>query len=945
MADKQSTVSIVFQGDDRVSQTIRQINTSLDGFGSVVTNVAQPLANVAEGVLAVNAALAALVAAGLTYAFNKSKDFESATIELKKVLGDQPEVIKAVQEKAMELSNTYGESSADLLMMTADYKQAGFDINEALGLTKSGLDLMIAGNLEASQSSDILIRTLNGFKEPAAEANRLIDILNETSNNYATDIAMLSEGMADISPVAKTMGFSMEETAGLLTPIIEVFGSGSEAARALRTGLNAMVSDAKPVQEALASLGVSQKDANGQFREGKEIFYDVAKAFTGLAENEKLYYAQQLVGTEQSARMLEVLNNLPMVLEVTEGAFNSAGSAAREVAERLKSAEVAVNRFEVGFENLGITIGNQFIMAAKGAYDGAAEIELALQKAVNDGSFEPIFAAIRNFGAKAETLFRDIAKNLPAALEGVDFEGLLGALGELGRAIGSYFGDIDLSTVEGLQDFIQGIVDSLEGLTNITIGMAEQFKPFIDFIKEAVLNVQNMDAETQKGFGNVLAAAELVVQAGWKVAAALAVIKESGVQVESVWNLFAGAIKFAWNALQTAFDQVASSIVGVIYGINDALASITWGERSKYFQERADYFKEWLDAINTDKAVQTGEMLEGIQQSMAGITGETHKATDWTKEFGLAVDTAGASVEKLPAKKSVEIVSALTVSADGKDAEEIAKYLAGASDTKLDQEKQFDIIAALGGADKFKEEVSSLVDGINPEKKVDILFDAKSTIDGAPAKFEEIAVWRSGNAQQGVSEGSYAFKVPITPEMDQSAVEKTEKTLDNLTSEKELSIKLQGEIDEKLKTIETEAAKIQTAIEWQAKLDIAQVEANAKKVEAVMQAVSSEFESTGSTITSLFSDLNNMDYGLTRSLIEKQIREESEMRTENHEKTMEMLDQQIRREKLLNDKMEKGEAIATVEAAGLEPHLEAIWFEVMKAIQIRGTEDGLEFLT
>jgi TP901 family phage tail tape measure protein len=96
------------------------------------------------------------------------------------------------------------------------------------------------------------------------------------------------------------MGFSMEETAGILTPVIEIFRSGDEAAVALKTGLLKLIDDTKPVQEALASIGVSQTDANGALRSGKDILLDVSKAFQTLDEDQKLFVTQQLVGIEQA---------------------------------------------------------------------------------------------------------------------------------------------------------------------------------------------------------------------------------------------------------------------------------------------------------------------------------------------------------------------------------------------------------------------------------------------------------------------------------------------------------------------------------------------------------------------------------------------------------------------------------------------------------------------
>ena len=162
-----------------------------------------------------------------------------------------------------------------------------------------------------------------------------VDLLNEVSNKYATNVKELAIGMAGISPIAKRMNFSMAETAGLLVPVIEVYRSGSEAADALKTGLQQLTADTAPVKEALASIGVSQTDLNGKLRSGKDIFLDVAKAMVGLDDATKQYVIGQLVGIEQAGRMAQVFDNLNSYLGVTETAAASAGSAMKEIETRL----------------------------------------------------------------------------------------------------------------------------------------------------------------------------------------------------------------------------------------------------------------------------------------------------------------------------------------------------------------------------------------------------------------------------------------------------------------------------------------------------------------------------------------------------------------------------------------------------------------------------------
>ncbi len=340
-SDLERTVSIIFQGIDKTGNTITGIGRNLDQLSGSIGKVAQPFADLSGAVLKTEAALAALAMGGLAYAYTKSIEFEGAVIDLQKVLGDDAGSLESATQAAMDLSNQYGVSSTEVLQSTANFKQAGFDIQESMQLTKNALDLVIAGDVEAAEASNLLISALKGFDAPATDAARLIDVLNSVSNEYATNVEELATGMAKLAPIANQTGLSFEETAGLLTPVIEVFRSGDEAATALKTGLLKLVDGTKPVKDALASIGVSQTDLNGNMRSAKDILLDVSKAFGTLDENQKLVVTSQLVGMEQAARMVTVFDNLGKSTEITNVALKATGSAAEEVALRLESGQVA----------------------------------------------------------------------------------------------------------------------------------------------------------------------------------------------------------------------------------------------------------------------------------------------------------------------------------------------------------------------------------------------------------------------------------------------------------------------------------------------------------------------------------------------------------------------------------------------------------------------------
>ncbi len=566
MSDAERVVSIIFNGVDNVSSVSGKIGSQLSAIGNVVEGVAHPFAVLGENILKTEAALVALAAGGLVYAISKSIDFESASIELLKVLGDESDRLDEAKQKALELSDAYGVSGTAILGAMANFKQAGFDLDGAMTLAANALDLVIAGDLEAAEASEILVAALKGFKAPAEDATRLTDILNEVSNNYATNVRELGVGMAAISPIARTMGFSMEETAGLVTPIIEVFRSGDQAAVALKTGLLKLVDDAMPVRNALASIGVSQTEANGALRSGKDILFDVATAFQGLEQNQKLFVTSQLVGIHQAGRMVEVFDALSKTTEITAAAMKATGSAAQEVKIRLESAEVAVDRFKVGFENLGIAIGNEFLLAAKEAVEGGTDIEKALADIVRDGTFSPVFDKLRAFGEDVGEYLHAVAIAMPEAFEQVDFDELLDSLGNLGesfrRIYESIFGDLDLTKPGDLAQAIQKVVDTITTLTNVTSGIVEEVSPLIEMFVNLTEGVNSWDADTQKAMGNRLADAMIIDKYGAAVGSAAVFLATLGNSAENV------------DEILTDINILGDPFAALTYGAEDATKAI-----------------------------------------------------------------------------------------------------------------------------------------------------------------------------------------------------------------------------------------------------------------------------------------------------------------------------------------------------------------------------------
>lgn len=679
MADLQKTIDIIFQGYDKTGTALSSVGKNITSVSDTVEGIAKPFASMADYVLKADTALTALAGAGLVYAYNKSKDFESATIDLQKVLTDSSGVENA-KEQALDLSNKYGIAAATILESMAGFKQAGFDLADSITLTENAMQLSIAGEIDSAQAMDLLVATLKGFDAPASKAVDLLDSMNSVSTEYATNVQELATGMAELSPIAKTMGFSMEETEGILTPVIEVFRSGSEAAVALKTTLLKLVDDTPAVQDALASLGVSQKDSNGQFRTGKDILYDVMGAFSGLSDNQKAYTAMQLTGINQSGKAMTVFDNLSKVLAVTQTAYGKAYTAIDEVNLKLASSEYAVDRFTNAWVNLAIYVGDGFRDAATEAINGGTEIEIALQNAVKDGSFDPLLNAFEGLSTDIGNILKDIAKNLPEALEGVDYSGLVTALHNLGTELASFF-SMDGTGPENLRSGIQGVVDVLTTLTNITTGIAAAFKPYIQGMIDAASGSEQLSEETAKSFGEIIGNAKAIVTLGAEIAGAFQVAKAAGVDfgaalvisINSV-ALIVDGIQESCNLLKLGFLSIIDEILDGMKvlddfvpfnlfgdGLDDASASIkSWIEDvEKSLDENKDQIVNEIAAIDAAFEEVPDEKHIGISTNVDEVKSDVAEVKDAVDSLPDEKTTA-VDLDTIPAIDKMEELSTKT---------------------------------------------------------------------------------------------------------------------------------------------------------------------------------------------------------------------------------------------------------------------------------------------
>ena len=132
-------------------------------------------------------------------------------------------------------------------------------------------------------------------------------------------------------------------------------------------------------------------------------------------------------------------------------------------------------------------------------------------------------------------------------------------------------------------------------------------------------------------------------------------------------------------------------------------------------------------------------------------------------------------------------------------------------------------------------------------------------------------------------------------------------------------------------------------IEAVVSLNIAQVEANAKVLEATFASIDTTITSTGDLLGNLFGSLKDLG-GIEQSKIQTQIDLENKRRQDALDIQKTLAESQVDLVHVQIRAMERGDAMIQVDGTGLAPQLEAFMWEILKAIRVKANAEFSNYL-
>lgn len=324
------------------------------------------------------------VASAFRDALNTMKEVDSELVTIQKTTGYSGERLDQLTESAYKLASAYGRTATEILNAASVYARAGFKDNLE-DMTELSALLQNVGDLTGEAAAKFLVATNAAWQMNGSYENllRVIDGLNQQTNEAAVDMNALTSGITVAGSVFSNAGESVQTFAGLLGAGVALTQrSGSEIGRGLRTiamnirQIKGELDDGEIIDEAsisdaaaaLHSVGISVADANGELRLTSDVLTDLAGKWGSLTTAEQSYLSQSLAGKRQANILNALMNNWQEVERQMTLYANGAGSAMKENEIYLDSWEAKTKQLDAAWTEFVANLVETD--AIKGALDG-----------------------------------------------------------------------------------------------------------------------------------------------------------------------------------------------------------------------------------------------------------------------------------------------------------------------------------------------------------------------------------------------------------------------------------------------------------------------------------------------------------------------------------------------------------------------------------------------
>lgn len=216
-----------------VNLRLKQLKSGAANIPSII----QTIGKLGSGIVAaIDIALRAVLGVIRTVSkgFGTIADFEQANADLATILGKTAKEITNLTASAESLGRTTEYSASQVTMLQTELAKLGYEEPQIMAMQEAVLHFATAMGADLPSAASFAGAALRIFGLQSGEAEKVLSMCAVAANKSALSFEYLNEAMSIVGPVAKTFGFTIEDTVALLGSLSNAGFDASSAGTATR---------------------------------------------------------------------------------------------------------------------------------------------------------------------------------------------------------------------------------------------------------------------------------------------------------------------------------------------------------------------------------------------------------------------------------------------------------------------------------------------------------------------------------------------------------------------------------------------------------------------------------------------------------------------------------------------------------------------------------------
>lgn len=392
--------------------------TGLDNRG-FTTDLGKITTVAATAVASVTAAFTAASAAAIDIGIN----YESSMSQVAATSGitADTKAFEMLSNAAKEMGESTQFSAAQASSALNFLALAGYDAEKSIAALPTVLNVAAAGGMELASASDMITDAMSALGLETAQMSVFADQLAVTSQKSNTSVAQLGEAILTVGGTAKTLSGGVAEMNTALGILADNGIKGSEGGTALRNVILSLSAPTDTAAEALAKLGVSAFDAQGNFRYIQDTISDLDAALSKLSAEEKNAALSEIFNKVDLKAVNALLGTSAERFDELSGYIDNCSGAAAQMAETMNdNLKGDLTIMQSALEGLGIAAYEKFQTPMRTAVQEVTESISELSENLSSGELSESFETIASAASSAASSIMAMLSNdiVPAVVTG-----------------------------------------------------------------------------------------------------------------------------------------------------------------------------------------------------------------------------------------------------------------------------------------------------------------------------------------------------------------------------------------------------------------------------------------------------------------------------------------------------------------------------------------------